>query len=194
MTTVTGAAEWQELCRLVPELCVPDGYRAEVVGESVHVSPWPAAYHLTSLLSIRDQLVPYVPTGQVAEATPCAFVFPALRRCFEPDLYVADEAAFRTTAHCLPGDALSFVAELASTSTYANEWSDKAEIYGKSGIPVHLLLDMQNETTTVFWTPSPRGYVSHLTVPFGEKVHIPAPFDCELDTAAFVAPEDEDES
>lgn len=53
---------------------------------------------------------------------------------------------------------------------------------------------MQNETTTVFWTPSARGYVSHLTVPFGEKVHIPAPFDCELDTAEFRTPEDEDEA
>ena len=86
------------------------------------------------------------------------------------------------------------MSELASTSTYANEWSDKAEVYGKSGIPVCLLLDMQNETTTAFWAPSSRGYVFHLTVPFGEKVHIPAPFDCELDTAAFAASEDEDEA
>ena len=52
---------------------------------------------------------------------------------------------------------------------------------------------MQEETTTVFWTPSQSGYVSHLTLPFGEKVHIPAPFDCDIDTSAFAIPEDEDE-
>jgi hypothetical protein len=65
-----------------------------------------------------------------------------------------------------------------------------AEPHQRSTLPgPYLLLDMQEHTTTVFWTPSEHGYVSRLTVPFGETVHIPAPFDCDLDTSGFVLTE-----
>ncbi|MEU0088412.1 hypothetical protein [Streptomyces sp. NPDC006274] len=40
----------------------------------------------------------------------------------------------------------------------------------------------------VYWAPTTKGYASHLTVPFGEKIHIPAPFDCHFDTTGFQAP------
>jgi hypothetical protein len=52
-------------------------------------------------------------------------------------------------------------------------------------VPVYLLLDMQEHTATVFWQPSTQGYVSRLTVPFGERLRLPEPFDYELDTSAF---------
>jgi hypothetical protein len=61
-------------------------------------------------------------------------------------------------------------------------------VYGEAGVPVYLLLDMQEESATVFWAPSAKGYTSHTTVPFGKPLHIPAPFDCELDTGGFGAP------
>ncbi|WP_019886120.1 hypothetical protein [Streptomyces purpureus] len=44
---------------------------------------------------------------------------------------------------------------------------------------------MQEQDTTVFWEPYEKGYASRLTQPFGGKVHVPAPFDCELDTSDF---------
>lgn len=77
---------------------------------------------------------------------------------------------------------------------YRAEASDKAPVHGKAGVPVYLLLDMQEETATVFWQPSSHGYVSRLTVPFGEPVRIPAPFDCDLDTSAFAAPAEQAEA
>ncbi|MFP1626448.1 hypothetical protein ACLB9X_15020 [Streptomyces sp. 5K101] len=39
-----------------------------------------------------------------------------------------------------------------------------------------------------FWSPAAKGYASLLAVPFGEKIHITAPFDCVLDTTGFQAP------
>ncbi|MEV7980738.1 hypothetical protein [Streptomyces sp. NPDC086519] len=47
---------------------------------------------------------------------------------------------------------------------------------------------MQEEQATVCWTPSAEGYESHCTMPFGEKLPVPAPFDCTLDTTGFRAP------
>ncbi len=55
-------------------------------------------------------------------------------------------------------------------------------------MPSYLLLDMQEELATVYWSPTVKGYESHLTAPFGKTVRIPAPFDCDLDTTGFQAP------
>ena len=47
---------------------------------------------------------------------------------------------------------------------------------------------MQEERATVLWTPSAKGYESRCTQPFGEKLYIPEPSDCLLDTSGFQAP------
>ena len=42
--------------------------------------------------------------------------------------------------------ALSLAAELTSSSTRDDDLTDKVVVYGRAGIPVYLLLDMQEET------------------------------------------------
>ncbi|WP_267245682.1 hypothetical protein [Streptomyces sp. PR69] len=34
--------------------------------------------------------------------------------------------------------------------------------------------------------PSPKGYRSRTTVPFGKPLHVPPPFDFDLDTTGFL--------
>ncbi|MEE1941517.1 hypothetical protein V1L54_19245 [Streptomyces sp. TRM 70361] len=58
-------------------------------------------------------------------------------------------------------------------------------MYGRCGVPVYLLLDMREQTATVFWRPSERGHNARLTTPFGEPLRIPEPFGCDLDTSGF---------
>ncbi|GGR70118.1 hypothetical protein GCM10010252_05340 [Streptomyces aureoverticillatus] len=55
-------------------------------------------------------------------------------------------------------------------------------------VPVYLVLDMQAEEITAFWDPSPKGYQSRTTVPFGKALHVPEPFGFELDTSGFLTP------
>ncbi|MFP3988244.1 Uma2 family endonuclease [Streptomyces sp. E11-3] len=50
---------------------------------------------------------------------------------------------------------------------------------------IYLVVDMQAEEITAFWDPSPKGYRSQTTVAFGQPVHVPAPFDFDLDTSGF---------
>lgn len=113
----------------------------------------------------------------------------SVERGYGPDVHAADASARRSRSVHLDGEALSFVAELTSPSTRDADLGDKVRMYGRAGVPVYLLLDMQEEQATVFWAPSCSGYTSHLTVPFGEMLRVPAPFDCELDTTGFTAPE-----
>ncbi|MDQ0788247.1 hypothetical protein [Streptomyces sp. B3I8] len=42
----------------------------------------------------------------------------------------------------------------------------------------------------VFWGPYAKGYECRLTKPFGEKLPLPEPFDCVLDTTGFHAPQE----
>ena len=83
------------------------------------------------------------------------------------------------------------VAELTSPSTRIDDLTDKVRVYAKAGVPVYLVLDMQQEEASLFLEPYEHGYKSRLTKPFGEKLYIPDPFGCELDTAGFQAPPDE---
>ncbi|UGY91354.1 Uma2 family endonuclease [Streptomyces gobiensis] len=190
-----GSARFQALCRALLTMDVPDGFRAEIIGGNIVMSPWSKGYYHDIMDSIVDQLKPHAPMGHRVSYAPFLFAFPKQERGYGPDIHVASRSAFRTDKRYIDGEALSLVAELTSASTRDTDWDDKAPVYGKSGVPVYLLLDMQENAMTVFWSPSSRGYTSRLTVPFGEKVHIPAPFDCELDTSEFeAAPEQDDHS
>ncbi|MFP8887173.1 Uma2 family endonuclease [Streptomyces mangrovi] len=126
--------------------------------------------------------------GHTVDYAPFLFAFPRAERAYGPDVYVAAASAFRTEERYVDGEALSLVAELTSDSTRETDRTDKVSAYGRSGVPVYLLLDMEEQAATVFWRPSERGYDSRLTTPFGEPLHIPEPFGCDLDTSGFKTP------
>lgn len=186
--TPDGPARFQELCRTLLTMEVPDGYRAEIIRGSIVVSPWSQRFYLPIMRSVRAQLEPHAPAGHVVDVAPFLFSFPEQERGYGPDVYAADERAFHGRGRYVDGEALSLAAELTSDSRRDADWEEKAPVYGKQGVPVYLLLDMREESATVFWAPSEKGYTSRTTVPFGKTLHIPAPFDCELETVGFGAP------
>lgn len=171
------------------ELKVPPGFRVEIIGGNLVLSPWPLGYYARVMDRVCRQLSPHLPEGHVIEVGPLLYVFPRDERAYEPDIHATHRRTFRTTSNRLDGEALSFVAELTSPSTRDDDLTDKVRVYGRAGVLVYLVLDMQEEQATVFWTPSAKGYESHCTLPFGEKLPMPAPFDCTLDTAGFQAPD-----
>ncbi|WP_245239401.1 Uma2 family endonuclease [Streptomyces sp. MZ04] len=174
------------MLRIVEELDTPDGYKAELIRGKIVVSPWSKLRYLRPMRRLRKQVEEHAPEGHVAETSPFLFTFPASARGFGPDLFVADEAAFEADGRHADGAALSLVAELTSVSTKDVDWLDKLDTYGRV-VPVYLVLDMQAEEITAFWDPSPKGYRSRTTVPFGEALRVPEPFGFELDTEGFVA-------
>ncbi|MER7178925.1 Uma2 family endonuclease [Streptomyces hyaluromycini] len=180
---------FEEMLDVLDELNVPDGYKAEIIKGNIVLSPWSKAYYADVMDSICDQLRPHLPEDHRISWGPLLYVFPGQERAYGPDIHAVHRSARRKTSNRLDGEALSFVAELTSSSTRDADLTDKVEVYGKAGVPVYLLLDMQEEEAIVFWSPSDRGYEGRFTKPFGEKLYIPEPFDCSLDTAEFLAPE-----
>ncbi|KOG30697.1 Uma2 family endonuclease [Streptomyces resistomycificus] len=167
------------------ELIVPDGYKAEIIKGNIVLSPWSKGYYTRVMRQMCRQLEEYLPQGYELERAPNLFVFPGDERAYGPDVYAAHERVFDADSNRLDGDGLFFVAELTATSTRDHDLTDKVKVYGRAGVPVYLILDMQEAQATVLWTPSVKGYESHCTRPFGEKLPMPTPFDCDLDTAGF---------
>lgn len=191
--TPDGPPDFEALCRTLLSMEVPDGYRAEIIRGSIVMSPWSRGFYFRVMESIRDQLREHLPEHETCGDAPFLFTFPGQQRAYGPDLYVGARRAFETTKRYIDGEALTLVAELTSPSTRAADWDDKVRVYGEAGVPVYLLLDMEEESATVFWSPSGKGYTSRTTVPFGKPLRLPAPFDCELDTGGFGPPGGEED-
>lgn len=185
--TISGSG-FEELLDLLDELHVPDGYKAEIIRGNVVVSPWSKGYYNRVMRLVCRQLEARLPEGHQIDYGPFLFVFPGEASAFGPDIYAAHERVFETESSHLDGEGLSFAAELTSPSTRNNDLTVKADVYARVGVPVYLLLDMQEKQATVFWTPSLKGYESHCTTPFGGELPMPSPFDCALDTTGFQAP------
>ena len=183
-----GPPPFQAMCQTLLTMEVPDGYRAEIVGGDIVMSPWSRGFYLPVMRSIRAQLEPHARKDHVVDHAPFLFTFPGEERAYGPDIYAAAASAFRTEARRIDGEALSFACELTSPATRLVDWQDKAPVYGRAGVPVYLLIDMEEAAATVFWSPSEKGYLSRTTVPFGGKLEIPDPFGCELDTSGFEVP------
>ncbi|MFE7772747.1 Uma2 family endonuclease [Streptomyces sp. NPDC057445] len=183
-----GSPRFEALCRTLLTMEVPDGYRAEIVGGNIVMSPWSRKFYSPIMRSIRSQLDPHAPEGHFVDHAPFLFTFPDEERAYGPDIYGVAESAFQGDGRHVDGEALSFVCELTSSSTRLVDRQDKAPVYGRSGVPVYLLIDMQEETASVFWGPSTKGYLSRTTVAFGGKLEIPDPYGCELDTSTFKVP------
>ncbi|MFF5156342.1 Uma2 family endonuclease [Streptomyces sp. NPDC000348] len=188
MISGTGPDNFEELLELLDELHLRDGFQAEIIRGKIVVSPWSKAFYLDVMELVCEQLRPYLPEEHRISYGPFLYVFPGVQRAYGPDIHVAHRSVSRSASNHLDGEALSFVAELTSSSTRDDDLTDKVLTYGKAGVPVYLLLDMQEEQATVFSMPSAKGYESRETKPFGEKVSIPQPFDCVLDTTGFKAP------
>ncbi|MCX4410754.1 Uma2 family endonuclease [Streptomyces sp. NBC_00268] len=180
------AGAFGDMLRTVEELDTPEGYKAELIRGKIVVSPWSKLRYKKVMKSLRLQLEPHAPEGHDVDVAPFLFTFPRSERGFGPDLHVADESAFEAEGRHADGVALSLVAELTSASTKDADWLDKLDTYGRV-VPVYLVLDMQVGEITAFWDPSPKGYRSRTTVTFGTSLHVPPPFDFDLDTSEFAA-------
>ncbi|WP_449486514.1 Uma2 family endonuclease [Streptomyces avidinii] len=182
--TLSAPPTFENLLQTVAEMDTPVGFKAELIRGKIVVSPFSKLRYSRRMRLLREQLQAHVPKGHFADTSPFLFRFAAAERGYGPDLYVADEAAFDEEGLHADGSALSLVGEFTSVSTKDADWNEKLDVYGLL-VPVYLVVDMQDSEITCFWDPSPHGYRSRRTVSFGEPLHVPEPFDCEIDTTGF---------
>ncbi|MGW2371905.1 Uma2 family endonuclease [Kitasatospora sp. NPDC001683] len=99
----------------------------------------------------------------------------------DPAVVPADLAA-KTEGASLPDQTLLIV-EVSSPSGADTDRVVKRHRYGQYGAPLYLLVDRQNRTCTLYGEPTRLGSAKESGPhPFGAPVHLPSPFDLDLDT------------
>ncbi|MBW3356615.1 Uma2 family endonuclease [Streptomyces sp. 09ZI22] len=108
---------------------------------------------------------------------------PGSSNWYVPDIAVVPEDLARGGGALLPDQTLLIV-EVTSESNAETDRVVKRRRYAEYGAPLYLLVDRMEGSLTLFSEPGRLGYTRvdgpH---PFGTTVHLPAPFDIDLDTA-----------
>ncbi|MFB7666327.1 Uma2 family endonuclease [Kitasatospora sp. NPDC056138] len=160
------------------------GDRAEII-EGVITPMSPSWAHENAAEVVRRQLTPRLEALGLVSGSG-NLDLPGSENWFIPDLAVVPaELAAKTEGALLPDQTL-LVVEVTSPSNGETDRTVKRRRYGQYGAPVYLLVDRQQRECTVFSEPGRLGYRTvDGPYPFGTPVHLPGPFDLDLDTAGF---------
>ncbi|MCD2464851.1 MULTISPECIES: Uma2 family endonuclease [unclassified Streptomyces] len=178
---------WDDLVRIWEETDAPEGCKVEIIEGIITVSPSPASRHNSIASRVHRRLVLGIPEEWGVVQT-LAIAVPARRGMFVPDLAVLPFAVLDGPGQYVAADAVELVAEVTSPSNANHDRISKAAGYAAAGIPLYLLIDAYapgGPTVTLYGEPKGDVYRVLRAVPFGEEIHLPAPFDLALDTAEF---------
>lgn len=110
---------------------------------------------------------------------------PGSENFYIPDLAVVPAELAKTEGPLLPDQTL-LVVEVTSPSNGDTDRTVKRRRYAQYGAPLYLLVDRQERTCTLFAQPGQLGYTRvEGPHPFGTAVHLPAPFELDLETSDF---------
>ncbi|MDW6059378.1 Uma2 family endonuclease [Streptomyces sp. FXJ1.4098] len=160
-----------------------EGDRVQIVeGVIQHIVPsWD---HENVADKIRRQISPVVDKLECLTGSG-DLDLPGTANWFVPDLAVVPGDLAKGAGALLPGQTL-LVVEVTSDSNGDTDRIVKRRRYAEYGAPLYLLVDRQERTCTLYSQPGDLGYTEvHGPHPFGTPIHLPDPFDLELDTSEF---------
>ncbi|MBB6170590.1 Uma2 family endonuclease [Nocardiopsis mwathae] len=162
-------------------LDVPEGFRVEILGGSIIVSPPPVPKHYVIANEIYDQLRPAL-TRDRRPSTNGPGVAPDVDQgdYAIPDLVVVPTARFYEDEGLVPAADVDFVMEVVSTGNPRKDILLLPEIYAEWGIPVYLLVDPRTGHITLFTEPEEGVYLRRKNFRFGDEVRLPKSLDSIL--------------
>lgn len=162
----------------------PEGFRAEVIGGNIVLSPTPAGNHNYVYAMLHTQLIGLAPKNMAVTNTTTVSL-PATEERYVPDVIVLPKSVLRSEEWVFQADDIELVAEIVSPSSRRIDRVIKLCGYAASGVSGYLLIDPLERTVTLFTEPVGESYQGIHRVPFGEKLALPEPFDGVIDTAEF---------
>ncbi|MEO3978621.1 Uma2 family endonuclease [Streptomyces sp. CAU 1734] len=155
--------EWLE------KLPIPEGYKVEIVGGNVFMSPQRQT-HWEIIFDIATQLLGRYPRNRIASDV--RIDFPGRLNGFACDIAAfADEAERGDNGRWDHGD-IEFVAEVISRSTAAGDYGKKKEVYAAAEVPVYLIIDPYTGQWHLHTQPKDGEYRGELTLEFGDPVDL----------------------
>ncbi|MFI9309605.1 Uma2 family endonuclease [Streptomyces triculaminicus] len=140
--------------------------------------------HETVADSVRRQIEPSVRRlGCISDSS--NLDLPGTPNWYIPAVAVVPEDVPKGAGALLPDQTLLIV-EVTSECNGGTDRAVKRRRYAEYGAPLYLLVDRQEQSCTLFSKPGELGYTrTDGPRPFGTPLHLPAPFDLELDTSDF---------
>lgn len=186
--TVHPQAKWDQLLQAWQELDIPEGWRAEILGELITLVPPPGLPHHNINHRLNKTLVQSVPDG-LGLYFSLGLTVPALGKLFMPDVAVLPEAEVTSSGGT---DTLAelalMVVEITSKSNADTDRTTKLSAYAHAPVPVYLLIDRfdaAGPTVTVYSEPKAGRYDRVQRVAFGKPVEIPEPIGFTIPTDEF---------
>ncbi|MDT0379850.1 Uma2 family endonuclease [Streptomyces sp. DSM 42041] len=176
-----------ELFELLERMPVPEGYKAEIVEGTVHMSPqrdahWEIIRRIVRALEDRFGMDAKVKSDVRID-------FPDSSNGFAPDVAKLRDSAGKGHTDGRRGwlhEDVEFIAEVISRGTAANDYGPKQQAYAAAAVPVYLIVDPYTATCHLFTHPKDGEYQSRLTAKFGEVLDLSGTVvDLELPTADF---------
>ncbi|MBN3931112.1 Uma2 family endonuclease [Streptomyces verrucosisporus] len=186
MTAPLPDQESHDMLRTYAQIELPEGQRAELIGGEIVISPTPTNYHNWVYAQLHRLLDRGTPDELVVTNT-TTVALPATGERYVPDLLICESAVLRDAREWqVPAEDVLLVGEITSMSTVLRDRKNKAQGYGRSRVPLYLLVDpLDGEgSATVFAEPDGSGrYRVEHRVLFGERFTLPEPFGLEIDTS-----------
>ncbi|SHN15527.1 Uma2 family endonuclease [Actinacidiphila paucisporea] len=164
---------------------LPDGFKAEISGDTIVMMVGPSGIHQRNLLVVRRQFDAHSPSTLVPSEN-TDLVSPGVGKSRNPDLTYLPAGVLETTDNQVPAEAAAIAVELVPPSNPENDWVGKVRDYPVMGIPLYLVVDATLKTATLFSRPDGGKYHRREDADFGEGLIIPEPFGFDLDTSALL--------
>lgn len=181
---------WESMLHAWAENDAPEGWRAEITEKGITVTPPPSPTHGLISDLVDEELRPALPPGTGLPQNVGITITPA-GRLYVPDHIVLPRGVLVDDPPSVSAEHALLVVEITSKDNADEDRGPKKSAYARGGVPLYLLIDRWAEhgpQVILFSDPAGFHYRTSHTVPFGESITIPAPFDIELDTSAFPPP------
>ncbi|MCX5211653.1 Uma2 family endonuclease [Kitasatospora sp. NBC_00240] len=170
----------QALWQVWKSMDVPEGFRAEIIGEAVELSPIGAVRHFTVNRRLRGSLLDHL--GGTGHGPASAGNVIHGHKVFVPDVFVAPDDLAEIgdpDGFGVPAAGVALVVETVSPGSESRKRDlvRKHRAYATAGIPVYVIIDDFDDggSVTVLSGPDPaRGsYASSVRTPYGEEAIVP---------------------
>ncbi len=159
--------EWFERLERMP---VPEGYRVEIVGGNVFMTPQRDTHRLVIrevLWALEDRF-----GRKVKVFSDVRIDFPGHENGFCPDVALLKDSAKKDDEGHWRYEDVVFVAEVVSQGTAQNDYGPKKTAYAVAGVPLYLVADPYQGRCFVHTDPKDGDYETRTAVDFGTDIDL----------------------
>ncbi|HET6633429.1 MAG TPA: Uma2 family endonuclease [Streptomyces sp.] len=182
--------DWDDVVRIWEDTDAPEGCKVEIIEGIVTVAPPPSKGHNLTAAKLQRQLYRNLPEDWEIFQT-VGLTIPGKRGLYIPDLAVIPEDALISPENRLVAGEAKLVVEITSRDNANHDRVSKTHGYAQAEVPLYLLLDPWHSarpTATLYGEPRGGIYQTLDVVEYGGHIHLPEPFDLDIDTGMFPVP------